>query len=377
VGPHPAVAAVRLAVRRCLAGLDPDGAAAAADGPGAASDPASALAATGLAPADLVLVACSGGADSLALAAALAFEAPKAGLRAGGVVIDHDLQPGSASVAESVLATMAGLGLDPPLSVRVSVAGRDEQAGYPGPEAAARSARYAALDRAAAEAGAKAIMLGHTLDDQAETVLLRLARGAGARSLAGMPARTGRYLRPLLGLRRAETAAACAALGLKPWDDPQNADPAFSRVRVRHELLPQLEAALGPGVAEGLARTAKLLRADAAVLDELADAAAARIQASDQGRGGGDDAAAAGWPVAALAAQPAAIRRRILRAAALTAGCPAGALSERHITGADALVMGWHGQKWTDLPGGIRCERRYGRLLFTAGVRSEDPGGRR
>ena len=364
MGPHPAVAAVRLAVRRSLAGRDSDGGAAAVDG-------------TGPGPADLVLVACSGGADSLALAAALAFEAPKAGLRAGGVVIDHGLQPGSAAVTESVLAIMAGLGLDPRLSIRVSVAAPGGQSGYPGPEAAARAARYAALDQAAAETGVKAIMLGHTLDDQAETVLLGLARGSGARSLAGMPGRTGRYLRPLLGLRRAETAAACAALGLQPWDDPHNADPAFSRVRVRHELLPRLEAALGPGVAEGLARTAGLLRADADLLDELALAAAAQIRAVDQARGHGDAAAVAGWPAADLAAQPAAIRRRILRAAALTAGCPAGALSERHIAGIDGLVMGWHGQKWTDLPGGIRCERRYGRLLFTAAARSEDPGGRR
>jgi tRNA(Ile)-lysidine synthase len=358
VGPHPAVAAARLAVRRCLAGPDPGGGAL-------------------LAPGDLVLVACSGGADSLALAAAVAFEAPKARVRAGGVVIDHGLQPGSAAVTVSVLATMAGLGLDPQLSARVSVAGPGDRSGYPGPEAAARTARYAALDQAAAETGAKAIMLGHTLDDQAETVLLGLARGSGARSLAGMPGRTGRYLRPLLGLRRAETVAACAALGLQPWDDPQNADPAFRRARVRHQLLPQLEAALGPGVADGLARTARLLRADADVLDELALAAAAQIQAADRARGRGDEAAAAGWPAADLAAQPAAIRRRILRAAALAAGCPAGALSERHIAGIDALVMGWHGQKRTDLPGGIRCERRYGRLLFTAAARSEDPGGRR
>ena len=124
-------------------------------------------------------------------------------------------------------------------------------------------------------------MLGHTLDDQAETVLLGLARGSGARSLAGMPARTGRYLRPLLGLRRAQTRAACTALGLQPWDDPQNADPAFSRVRVRLQLLPALEAALGPGVAAGLARTARMLRADAEFLDDLTRAAAARIRAED------------------------------------------------------------------------------------------------
>jgi tRNA(Ile)-lysidine synthase len=370
VGPHPAVAATRLAVRRCLTGERRP-----------ADEPQPELA-----PGDLVLVACSGGPDSLALAAALAFAAPRAGLRAGGVVIDHGLQAGSAAVADSVVATMSALGLDPALKVAVAVPGPGEP-GYPGPEAAARSARYAALDAAADAAGAAAVMLGHTLDDQAETVLLGLARGSGARSLAGMPGRSGRYLRPLLGLRRAQTRAACAALGLEPWADPQNCDPAFTRSRVRHELLPALEATLGPGVTEALARTARLLRDDTDALDKLADAVVARLS----GEAGPDDV---GWPVAELAAQPAALRHRIIRLAALAAGCPGGTLSERHIISVDELVTGWRGQQWTDLPGGIRCQRRYGRLLFTAGVaapvnagargvgrldgtaRSEEPGGR-
>jgi tRNA(Ile)-lysidine synthase len=351
VGPHPAVAATRLAVRRCLAGGN------GLAGENGLADPAQA----GLALGDLVLVACSGGADSLALAAALAFEAPKAGLRAGGVVIDHGLQPGSAAVAGSVVATMCGLGLDPALTVEVVVPRQGDPGGYQGPEAAARSARYAALDRAAESAGAAAVLVGHTLDDQAETVLLGLARGSGARSLAGMPFRSGRYLRPLLGLRRAQTRDACAALGLEPWDDPQNYDPAFTRSRVRHELLPALETALGPGVTEALARTARLLRTDTDALDELAAAAAARLRSET----GSDDG---GWPVPELAAQPAALRRRILRIAALAAGCPGGALSERHITSLDELVTGWRGQRWTDLPGGIRCQRRYGRLHFTADI---------
>jgi tRNA(Ile)-lysidine synthase len=356
VGPHPAVAATRLAVRRCLVGES-----------GLAD-----RAVRKLGAGDLVLVACSGGADSLALATALAFEAPKAGLRAGGVVIDHGLQPGSGEVAESVVATMTSLGLDPALKVAVVVPRQGDPGGYQGPEAAARSARYAALDTAAESAGAAAVMLGHTLDDQAETVLLGLARGSGARSLAGMPGRSGRYLRPLLGLRRAQTREACAALGLEPWEDPQNCDPAFTRSRVRHELLPVLEATLGPGVTEALARTARLLRADTDALDELAAGVAARVSRQT---GPDDD----GWPVAELAAQPAALRRRILRMGALAAGCPGGALSERHITSMDELMTSWRGQRWTDLPGGIRCQRRYGRLHFTADIAapevSEEPGG--
>jgi tRNA(Ile)-lysidine synthase len=355
VGPHPAVAAARRAVRECLGGLAPD---------------------------DLILVACSGGADSLALAAAAAFEAPRAGLRAGGVVIDHGLQDGSAQIASRVAATMTGLGLDPALSIAVEVARPPRS----GPEAAARAARYSALDGAARATGAAAILLGHTLDDQAETVLLGLARGSGARSLAGMASRSGFYLRPLLGLRRAQARAACEALGLCPWDDPQNEDVSFTRVRVRNELVPALETALGPGVAEALARTAALLRADADALDDLAAAEAARILAADASRGGPPASASGaslpvpadaqpGWPVEALAPLPPAVRHRILRTAALAAGCPAGALAERHVASLDQLVIQWRGQRWIDLPGGIRAQRRYGRLLFTTG-RSEGQGGR-
>jgi len=325
VGPHPAVAAVRLAVRRALAGT----------GPG-----------------QLVLAACSGGADSVALAAALAFEAPRLGLRAGGVTVDHGLQPGSAGQASRAAAVLTGLGLDPVRTVRVTVAGPGDP-GYPGPEAAARAARYAALDEVVQAEQAAAILLGHTLDDQAETVLLGLARGSGARSLAGMPPRAGCYLRPLLEVRRAQTAAACAAQGLVPWADPHNADPGYARVRVRERLLPALEAELGPGVAQALARTARQLRQDGAALDELAAAAAGQL-ADDQ----------PGLSVAGLAELSAAVRARVLRDAALAAGTPGGALAERHITELDALVTGWHGQRWVELPGGVRGQRRCGRLIF-------------
>lgn len=347
MGPHPAVAAVRSAVRASLAGLE---------------------------PGDLVLAACSGGADSLALADALAFEAPRAAIMAGGVTVDHGLQPGSAARAEQVTQLMTRLGLSPALSVAVTVAGPG------GPESAARSARYQALDQAADRAGAVAILLGHTLDDQAETVLLGLARGSGARSLAGMAGRTGRYLRPLLRIRRDQTQAACAAAGLEPWDDPHNRDPAFTRARVRWQLMPVLTDVLGPGAAAALARTAELLRADADALDGMADAEIA-------GLGGTAAAAGQGWPVAQLAALPAAIRHRVLRQAAIGAGSPPGALSHQHVASLDELVTAWHGQRWADLPGGVRGERTYGRLLITrtsgpdAGplattARSEEPGGR-
>ncbi|MBO0773571.1 MAG: tRNA lysidine(34) synthetase TilS, partial [Actinobacteria bacterium] len=268
----------------------------------------------------------------------------------GAVTVDHGLQPGSAEVARRAAAALRGLGLDPVAVVRAVVAG---PAGQGGPEAAARDARYAALDQAADQAGAAAVLLGHTRDDQAETVLLGLARGAGGRSLAGMPGRRGRYRRPLLGTGRAAVRAACAELGLEPWQDPQNADPAYARARVRHQALPALEAALGPGVAEALARTAAQLRADAEVLDELARAEAGRLREPGPS-----------WPVPPLAELPPAIRSRVLRLAAIEAGCPAGRLTAGHVGALDRLVTGWHGQRWADLPGWIRARRRYDKLLF-------------
>ena len=317
-GPAPAVAAVRNAVRACVADLT---------------------------PGDLVLAACSGGADSLALAAALAFVAPRAGLRAGAVTVDHGLQDGSAGRAATVASVLSGLGLDPVRCVAVTV--EAERAG--GPEAAARTARYAALSGAAAELGAAAVLLGHTLDDQAETVLLGLARGSGGRSLAGMPPGRGVFRRPLLGLRRTVTTAACAAAGLDPWEDPHNADRRYARVRVRLDALPALEAALGPGVAEALARTAGQLRADAEVLEKIS---AERTR---------DDS-----PLSAssLAELPGAVRTRMLRSAALEAGCPAGALTAGHVARLEELVTDWHGQRWIDLPGGVRASRRAGQLCF-------------
>jgi tRNA(Ile)-lysidine synthase len=316
VGPGPAVAAIRNAVRDCLGDLE---------------------------PGDLVLAACSGGADSLALAAALAFAGPRLGLRCGAVTVDHGLQEGSAERALTVAAAMQTLDLDPVYNLPVVVPSEG------GPEAAARAVRYRALDELDGT-----ILLGHTLDDQAETVLLGLARGSGARSLAGMPARRGPYRRPLLGIRRATTLRACADLGLEPWQDPHNADPRYARVRVRSQALPALEEALGPGVAEALARTATQLREDADCLDAFAE--------SEQIRGAASDPA--GLDVRWLAAMPAAIRTRVLRLAAISAGCPAGALSAGHIQQADELVTCWHGQRWADLPGGVRVRRRDGQLWF-------------
>src|SRR5204862_3332712 len=224
VGPAPPVAAVRVAVRRAL----------------------------DLPSGSLVLAACSGGTDSLALASATAFVAPRLGLRAGLVTVDHGLQDGSSERAEQVAAWGRTAGLEPAVAARVTVG----RAG--GPEAAARDARYAALVAAAEEHQAAVVLLGHTLEDQAETVLLALARGAGPRGLSGMPERRVRdgvtFLRPFLGVPREQTRAACAELGLTPWEDPHNADPSFSRARVR-AAIPVLVATPGGDAGANLARS--------------------------------------------------------------------------------------------------------------------------
>jgi tRNA(Ile)-lysidine synthase len=172
-----------------------------------------------------------------------------------------------------------------------------------------------------------------------------------------MPARRGPYRRPLLGVRRATTGAACADLGLEPWQDPHNSDFRYARARVRHQALPALEAALGPGVTEALARTASQLRADAEFLDDLA------FEESRPVRGNCSDPA--GLEAAWLLALPAAIRTRVLRDAAVMAGCPQGSLAAGHIEQVDALVTRWRGQRWVDLPGGVRAQRRAGKVWFT------------
>ena len=306
MGPHPALAEVRRAVRvaveheRCL------------------------------------LVACSGGADSLALAAATAFE--RRDRAAGLITVDHGLQPGSHEQAQAVAAIGYELGFDPVEVIPVQVTGTG------GPEANARAARYAAIG-ATAEALDAVVLLGHTLDDQAETVLLGLGRGSGPRSIAGMRPVDGRYRRPLLGVRRSTTEAACAALGFTPWHDPHNDDPSFQRVRLRREVLPLLDDVLQGGVAEALARTAALTRADLDALDEIARDAADHVTAMD---------------VNALGEQPQAIRTRIIRA--WTAAGGAGPLTAVQLAALDALIADWHGQGAVDLPGGFAVRRASGRL---------------
>lgn len=335
-GPHRAIAAIRVAVRRALAQIEQ------------------------VKQGGLVLVACSGGADSLALAAAVAFEAPRGGLSAGAVIVDHDLQEGSLAVAERAADQCRRLGLDPVEVVTVQVGSSGPGSGSgsgSGPEARARDARYRAFEDVLERFGAVAVLLGHTRDDQAEQVLLGLARGSGARSLSGMPARRGPYVRPLLGVARTTTLAACEAAGLTAWVDPHNSDPAYGRVRAR-ALLPVLETELGPGTVAALARSADLLREDADALDGLA--ARALSELSELG---------SRWvEAAALLRLPRAIRTRVWRLLALEAGCSPGALISTHIESLDTLVTCWRGQGPIDLPGHVQGSRSAGRVLV-AGTR--------
>lgn len=291
--------------------------------------------------ADTIAVACSGGADSLALAAATVHIGGRLGLAVHGLVVDHQLQSSSARVAQTAAQALRGLGV---AAVRVLQTTVD---GPGGPEAAARRARYAAL-REAAPTGAL-VLLGHTLDDQAETVLLGLGRGSGPRSVAGMRELDPPWGRPLLGVRRTVTVAACAALDLVPWTDPHNAEPRFRRVRLRTEVLPLLEDVLAGGVAQALARTAKQLQED---LDVLEGQALALLAAALR--------APADLDVAALAQHPAALRRRVLRRWLLDAGVIE--LTDAHLRAADDLIGRWSGQGALRLPGEVDLVRAQGRL---------------
>ncbi|MGH3870545.1 MAG: tRNA lysidine(34) synthetase TilS [Pseudonocardiaceae bacterium] len=346
--PHPAVSEVRTAVRRFL--TEHTGHSGLIGHRGHRSGRA-------------VAVACSGGADSLALAAATVHCAGRLGLAVHGLVVDHQLQAGSQTVARTTAETLDQLGCAEVRVLPITVTGPG------GPEAAARRARYAAL-RAASPAGAL-VLLGHTLDDQAETVLLGLGRGSGPRSVAGMRSLDPPWGRPLLGVRRTVTVAACAALGLTPWLDPHNADPRFRRVRLRTEALPLLEDVLAGGVAEALARTAGQLQEDLDLLDAQAGALLAqahRVPAPDvlapdtpAPETPASDACALAVPV--LVPVPAALRRRVLRRWLLDAGVVE--LTDTHLRAADDLIGRWAGQGAVRLPGGVEVSRAHGKLRIS------------
>lgn len=334
------------------------------------------------------VVAVSGGADSLALAAAAAFLHSRGEAQFLAVTVDHGLQPGSGEVAQRTVEALIARGL-PARSITAQVV-----ADHPGGlEAAAREARYAALATAAREAGATTVLTGHTRDDQAETVLLGLLRGSGARSLAGMAPRTRldtaagplTVVRPLLGLTRTQTRDSARAQGLEIWDDPMNADPRFARVRAR-TVLRELEESLGQDLGAGLARTADLLREDADHLDAEARVAWEQVRAQAQGDvgtdgepveegvpagemagdgmpDGGDDEAPAVLPLAPLLALAPAVRSRVLRTWLLERAVPASHLTADHVRDVrEVAAASGAGKREASVPG-AGSVRREGPML--------------
>lgn len=294
-------------------------------------------------------VAVSGGADSLALAGALALESENLSIDIFAVIIDHQLQSESDVVAEESAKKLNSLGITNVWIKKVEVEIKD------GLESSARRARYQELHSFFEEQELAVIFLGHTKNDQAETVLLGLARGSGTRSLSGMARSQERFVRPLLDISRSETEAACDELGVKYWQDPHNEDRTYLRVRAR-KLMPILEEEIGPGITDALARSAKLLRDDADALDGYANQFFEKINPED-------------IEINELIKLPRAVRSRVIRLAAYHLGAPAGSLSADHIQPIEALITQWRGQGASSLPGGVKVERISGRLSLSR------PGG--
>ena len=296
---------------------------------------------------DTFLVAVSGGADSLALANALLLESKTLALRSSAITIDHQMQENSGSQAKIVSDQLKEMGYDDVYIKKVVVA-TDSNV-----ESNARDVRYQEIHRYSQETKAKAIFLGHTFNDQAETVLLGLARGSGTRSLSGMAIRNENYIRPLLSITREETERACREASLEFWSDPHNFDSEFTRVRVRREIIPFLEKNLDPGISRALVRTASLARDDADALEAWAEREASQMDLAD-------------LDCSYLASLPRAITTRILRIAATAAGTTPGSLTFEQITAMSALICAWKGQGPLSLSGGVKVERISGRLSLSS-----------
>ena len=333
------------------------------------------------ADAPLVLVACSGGRDSMALAAVSHIVCTSMGVRCGAVIVDHGLQAGSEQVASEAADRCHALGLGPVIMRNATVQARGE-----GLEAAARQARYDELCAAAHESGAIAVLLAHTMDDQAETVLIGLLRSRGVDALAGMPqvfTRSGAtFARPLLTLTRAETTGICEDLGVEYWDDPTNGDAVDGelpndyplRSRVRHDLLPAIERFAGFNVARHFAESARLARMDKEYLDQRSDevmgeavtavdrpASSAAVSTDTPRACAADDTNDSGHGIGLMigvkriAREPEAIRLRVIAHALSQAGVNASAAQ---IAAIDRLVVDWHGQGGVSLPRGYSANRK-------------------
>ena len=301
-------------------------------------------------PADLILVGCSGGADSIALVWSASVVCKRLNLNLGVVIVDHQLIAESNQVAENTKKQCAEFGINQIIVKKIKVVLENE-----GLEAAARKARYKAFEEVIKDTNAKALMLAHTQDDQAETMLMRLTRGSGAKSLSAMSEVSGKYLRPFLHLRKFEIKDALEKEDIKYWNDPANSNSDFLRVKVRNELIPKLIEVLGDSVVEALDRTSMLLKNDNDILDQIA---LNHYQENRQ------------LLISKLEDLPSAIRTRVIKLAALDAGVNPGPFSFEHIEAIDALVTNWHGQSHIDLPGFVQASRVNETIRFNSSRKS-------
>ena len=301
-------------------------------------------------PADLILVGCSGGADSIALAWSASVVCKRLNLNLGVVIVDHQLIAESNQVAENTKKQCAEFGINQIIVKKIKVVLENE-----GLESAARKARYKAFEEVIKETNAKALMLAHTQDDQAETMLMRLTRGSGAKSLSAMSEVSGKYLRPFLHVRKFEIKDALEKEDIKYWNDPANSNSDFLRVKVRNELIPKLIEVLGDSVVEALDRTSMLLKNDNDILDQIA---LNHYQENRQ------------LLISKLEDLPSAIRTRVIKLAALDAGVNPGPFSFEHIEAIDALVTNWHGQSHIDLPGFVQASRVNETIRFNSSRKS-------
>jgi tRNA(Ile)-lysidine synthase len=292
----------------------------------------------------VVLIGVSGGADSMALAAATLSES--GGRRVIPVVVDHGLQENSAEVARTVVNRLNKMGFAEIFCERAAVELTD------GLEASARRARYKIFSQAIETYGAEIFLLAHNKNDQAENVLLGLARGSGTRSLSGMREQNGIFVRPFLGIGREIIDQACSELGLEIWSDPHNENLEFKRVLIRRESLPRLESELGPGIIDALARSAKIMSEDADALDQWAAQIISEVGTNN-------------LDVSKLSELPKAVRARVLRNAIYSAGAPSGSITAEHLKPVEALITAWEGQGECSLPGGVKVSRISGILSLS------------
>jgi len=289
-------------------------------------------------PADNILVACSGGADSLALAWTSQVVTKRIGLNLIAVIIDHQLIKESTQVAQDAKKKCEDFGIEKVVIKQIEV--KDDKDGL---EAAARKARYEAFEELVNEFNAKAVLLAHTQDDQAETMLMRLTRGSGAKSLSAMKEVSGKYLRPFLHIRKQVLVDALEKENISYWQDPANTNYKFLRAKVRHELMPKLIEVLGDSAIDSLDRTSGLLKEDNEALESIALESYEKLNKE--------------LKVQELEKLPTAIRKRVIKIAALNSGVTPGPFSFEHIEAIDALVTNWRGQGNVDLPGFIQASR--------------------